>query len=515
MKKLLFIVISIVFYAASAYSDNQDRFIVFFAESQDIPQNVLNAINRSKQFCINVPVSFSREAPESIQELISSGKIEPSFNFNPEPVFPALLSVYNKGNDRSEKMDMFKDFIDNNIKTFERNIHKTRFGLFLHSGIVSDSVMNIFNKENLLWINISNSASPMFGIYNIDGLPSFFIYKNFPNNINDAKKWIDARRGKVIPVLLEKQHLQNPSFMSSLINFLDNNNDIKTASPLYITLLRKDLIRPVEKINYTQIDVDSRIMNNLSEAVSVVQRYRKSPNYSEPLYRNAQDEIMFIFTQDFLLSLDEESLNAAYANIFRLLNGTIPINIMETPINAPPPILDEDTERAMAIENGIRIESKGDSIKAINITVSNDRLNVDIDFNKGIWDRNISYIEIYIDINRIDNMGLTSTLNEKSALTPSAAWEYAMKITRNEVELYKASAQKPVLIAHFPIKDGKVSIPKSYINGNPRNWGIQAMAIQKTSKETTLVDYLGTNVDEKKRVLKARMVVFPAIRIRR
>ncbi|MDR2772703.1 MAG: hypothetical protein LBB93_04470 [Elusimicrobiota bacterium] len=497
-----------------------EKYVVFFAQTAEIPQDVLNLINNSKQFCLNVPLTGAREPPEALEELISTGKIELSLTFIPEPVFPALLSVYNQGGLRSERMEIFESYISGNKNDFRNNVRKNNFGLFLSNGIVSDPIVRIFAKENLRWINISNSSTYIRGIYNVSGLNSFFTYPDFPNNAQDALRWIASRNGTVIPVILTPAHLQNRVFMRDLITALDNRRDIRPASPLYISLLRKDLIRPAPKtLAYKGTRETSSIVSALNDAVATMIRYKKSKQFSEPLFKNAQDELVYMCNLYFLdnNTVGDTAFDAAYANIFRLLNGEVPINAVETQINEPPPILEEGAERAVAIDNGIRVESEGGSIRYIDLFTSAQGLTIDIIFTQGRWDNNVDYVELYIDMNRIDNMGLTSSIGGTASLTPSSAWEFALKITKRSAVLYRATQNAPVAVAEFNVDGGgRIVIPVTYLNGNPKNWGIQALAIkEKSTNEKSLLDYLSRNEIEKIKVLRAGTAVFTTVRLRR
>ena len=517
MKKMSIILFLFLLFTPSSFAE---RYVVFFAETSEIPQNVLNAINLSKRFALNVPISSALEAPESLEELISYGKIEPSLIFIPEPVFPVLLYVYGMGSNKSAKMDLFKDYIDNNISAFERNIYKKRFGLFLRSGEGSNAILDYFSKKNLMWINISNFSDRLYGIFSIDGLNTFSLFEALPLNAIDAVNWINSRKEEVIPILLTKEHLQNIQFMTTLINAFDNNRNILPATPLYITQIRKEKIIQKNNAAFVQMKVNPFILERLSDAASMIERYRNSSKYNEPLYRNAQDELIYLCSKDFLLSLSDTSISnsrmfdAAYANIYRLLNGEAPITAEEMPINEPPPIFDDDAESASAIDNGIRVDSRG-AITSVSIAANDSAVTIKVSFSKGKWVDNVSYVDVYVDINHVENIGLSSMLDGAGYLTPSSAWEYAIKITKNKAVLYRAISDKPSLVGEFDANNGVVSIPRQYMRGNPRNWGVQAVAVQSSPKDKKIVDFLSGDAEMKKRALTLRTVTIPAIKIRR
>jgi hypothetical protein len=523
MKKLTFALLFTLFFtvfSTAPFAFATEKYVVFFAQTSEIPQSVLNLINQSKRFCLSVPISSTREAPEALEELISYGKIEPSLVFIPEPIFPILLSIYATGSNTSAKMELFKDYIDYNKINFQNNIHKTKYGLFLETGEVSDNIMEYFAKQNLAWVNISNSKEDLLGVYTIDKMNSFAISASLPTNSKEALRWIMDRKQKVIPVLLTKAHLQNVSFMSGLISDLDDNKDILPASALYIVQVRKDLLIPKENVIWlNKTAISKNVLTKLSEAASIIQRYKNSSKYSEPLYRNAQDELIYLASKNFLSSIDDANISGnrmfdvAYSNIFRLLDGKATISVTfldQGPVNEPPPIIDEDAQRATGIENGMRVDSNG-VIQSVDVVAAGEAINISVNFNKGKWVDSITYVEIYIDMNHIENIGISSMLNNKGYLSPSSAWEYAVTVYKNKAVLYKATSDKPTVAGEFAVVNGQVSIPRTHIRGNPRNWAIQAVAVQKEK----IIDYLGNDKDQKSKMLQTRTITIPGIRVRR
>ena len=103
MKKIILpFILLLQFYVYSFASGTGERFIVFFAESADIAENVADKILLSKRFCMAMPVTSGGAVAAGLEELVSKGRIEPSLVFEPEPVFPILASVYSSGIKKSE-----------------------------------------------------------------------------------------------------------------------------------------------------------------------------------------------------------------------------------------------------------------------------------------------------------------------------------------------------------------------------------------------------------------------------
>lgn len=88
-------------------------------------------------------------------------------------------------------------------------------------------------------------------------------------------------------------------------------------------------------------------------------------------------------------------------------------------------------------------------------------------------------IDIYIDLNNNLRAGSTALLPQRDAYTmPKDAWEYCVTINGQVQEIYKVGVDlRPIKIANVKVKVNPVEktvsayIPKSFLRGDPRNWG--------------------------------------------
>jgi len=224
MKKTLLAVLILAFFCGGAFGA-AERYIIFFAESADLPKAVAEKMLVSKRFCLVMPFNHQESLKPEIEELVSLGKIEPSLSLEPEPVLPLLASVYSVG---AKGQKGFSDYISGNFNAFENYANRLSFGMFLKSAWVSHNIMYYFAAQKLSWINVDNAAEKIHGAYLIDGVASFFPHKNFPLAQKDVMKWLEARKETFIPVLLTKKHLSNDEFMAYIIELFDRRgNQVK------------------------------------------------------------------------------------------------------------------------------------------------------------------------------------------------------------------------------------------------------------------------------------------------
>ncbi|MDR1695848.1 MAG: hypothetical protein LBR69_04375 [Endomicrobium sp.] len=524
MKKILTLLFVLLFSGVSFAAG--ERYIVFFAETADISQTVIDKILSSKRFCISVPVNPSEKLPEHLEELVFWGKAEPSLAFDPEPVFPVLATVYSGGTSKSGKNAAFGDYVSANLGSFEENINKERFGIFLKSGLVSHNVLYYFSGLRLAWINVGNAEEKFNGIRNIDGINAFSLYRDFPNDKNKVMKWLGTKTESVIPVLLTKRQLNNYELMSYLADTFDKSKFIKPAVPLYIAGLKSDLIAADDSASFGQVSVKSGIMSKLYAAAAMINDYKDSKDFIEDFYKSAQSELVYLCSADLLRGLSQNKImsvrmfDAAYANIPRLL-GTQFSEEKEKDQVQPgekgdllPSAEEVSRTDVKEIPGGIVITSSGVLTEAGVISKDNFvRVGMVFEGEEGVWNDKAEYVDMYIDMNGLDGAGSTSMIPEtKGFLTPDSGWEYAVRIFPDKALLYRNTNEGPSLITEVPVSGGAFSIPQKYVRGNPVNWGFQFIAVSE-SKE--IIDFLNQSLQSDGSILAVKPFQIPAVRIKK
>ncbi|MDR1523611.1 MAG: hypothetical protein LBS29_06695, partial [Endomicrobium sp.] len=93
IKRIFFIGI-LLFLSLTSFSA-ENRYIVFFAETSDILNAVIDKITLSNRFCMVVPQDSRAIIPENLEKLVSVGKIELALSLDPEPILPVLAEISN------------------------------------------------------------------------------------------------------------------------------------------------------------------------------------------------------------------------------------------------------------------------------------------------------------------------------------------------------------------------------------------------------------------------------------
>jgi hypothetical protein len=527
MKNLIIVLLLSLFCCSLSFSAPQRR-IVFFAETSEIPQNVINKILASERFCLSAPINSTEGIPEKLAALVSFGKVEPSLSFNNEAILPLLANFSGSDLKQIVKQNIFQKYVSTALINFENHINKDAFGIFLNSGIISENVINYFENSRLIWINAGNIAANdeknIHGVYDAKNIVIFAPYENFPFYQGEIMKWLETKKDSVIPVLLTKRHLQNYGFMEFLINLFDNSIYIKPATPLFVTSIERNLIERT-KPQFKNFVLSSNITDKLYSAAKIIDGYSGS---SDSAYANAQNELIYLCGWNLLkdissgITSEKNMFNAAYSNIQRLLETSDKENKQtETYSKAMINIEKKDNAWSNAetsvnkISDGAAIRNNG-ILNTIRIVSKNNNITISLSFkNEQGWSENVDFIDFYIDMNNLEDSGSTSLLSGINGfLTPDSGWEYALRIYKQKAVLYKHSSDDNV-IATIPVTDMSVSIPTKYIRGTPSNWGFQAIAVSKNNGKNSIEDFLNQNIKQKSEIILSKPFIISMVKMRR
>ncbi|MDR3071557.1 MAG: hypothetical protein LBU29_03095 [Endomicrobium sp.] len=490
----------------------QNRYIVFFAETADMPNAVVDKILSSHSFCITVPVNSATGVSKNLTQLIAHGKIEVSLSFNPEPNFSALFMLSNIDSKRLGRRSIFKEYISNNLTDFKNNTTKNKFGAFLNHASISYDILCCFAKLGLSWVNMDNFGNNVGGVYYFEGITTFCLYMDFPYDKEDIVKWVQSNQENIIPVLLTRKHLRDVELMGYLINVLDNSKYIKPVTPMYIVDTKANLIKQKPQ-KFKQFSCNEYVMKKLYSTANLINDYVNASNFKESTYNDARNELIYLCCNQLLedacanKSEGKRRFDTIYDNICRLLGETRCEN--ETSVSAGVPNQHTTVD---PIENGISICNEG-LLKSVQVVSKSDVISISFSFEEGTWNKNISFIDFYIGLNDIEGAGSTSFLiGINGFLTTKSGWEYALRVYEDKAILYKYSSDGASFVSNLSVEKCAVSISKKYIRGNPVNWGYQAIVVSDSCDKKIIVDFFNQSTKTKDKILSIKPFQVSAVR---
>ncbi|GHT65501.1 hypothetical protein AGMMS50222_07710 [Endomicrobiia bacterium] len=497
-----------------------NRCVVFFADTSDIPEAVINKILSSKRFCITVPVNSAIGVPENLKTLVSYGRIELALSFNPEPVLPVVAMLSNTHLKKSNKRSIFEEYISTNLTDYKNHTNKQASGIFLNFAELSHDILYYLSGLGLTWINSDNFEKNLYGACNIDGIVVFSIYKNFPYNQIGVMKWLESKKeNNIVPVLLTKKHLQNVKLMEYLIDAFDNSKYIMPATPWYISELKNNL--PVQKnIHFKQLLISPSVKEKLFLAVDLINNYANKPNFKEHAYTNVQSELACLCSYNLLkdVLLDrpdgKRMFDSTYKNIYHLLEASEPEDEKAHSIPATKKVFFSNIQTFVeVVPDGVSISNEG-LLKFVQVLSKDNNIRIDFSFKSEKWNDDIAFVDFYIDLNNIKGAGSTSFLSGVNGfLTTDSGWEYSLRVYKNKAVLYKYSLNGASFVSNLSVCGGSVLIPQKYIRGNPANWGFQAIVVSEIGGEKAVVDFFNQSSNTKDKILSTKPFQVSAIRI--
>lgn len=500
--KNVFITLSFLFISINAFAQNKT--IVFFAETLDgISSKVIQKIEGSDKFCLSAPFDENKYIKQNVQNLIDSYKIEPTLNVL-EPYFPLISKeinisssmVFNKINDFEK---ILKNYKTNYRNTFSRYKH----GIYLKGAAFNDEILKVFYQYNILWTMANTEDENQKGLFIKNDVALFVPYKNLTTNETKIKQWFNSVDNmKVIPVILTSWHIKNEQFMLALINFINKNNTIDVELPINAAFygynsktIKNDIVLK------TLPNIPKENILKLYLANKEIEKYGNN----DEVYEILCDELSSMYSYNVINGIINNNQNSnklfdiSYTNIFRMLNKKIPnINEFQNIVF--------DKNSTVAESGNCKFIKKNDSIIInnesnifTNFSIYKNRDYVSFQTDADLT--TIDSIDVYIDMNNIAYTGSQKMLKPVNAFViPEHSWEFAIRITKNNVYIYKYLADKSELIETMSneSENSNVKISSNILKGNPYNWSYQVVAI----KDGEVIDFIEKK-DKKEKIFKS------------
>jgi predicted DNA-binding antitoxin AbrB/MazE fold protein len=307
--------------------------------------------------------------------------------------------------------------------------------------------------------------------------------------------------------------------MEYIIKLFDVSKYIKPATPLYIAKVKNDLLQKKNKKNifFENTSLNPSIYESLHLTAQVLNNYIRSSSFDETIYTNAQNELIYLCSREVLNKLSSDSVSnkmlfkISNDNIYRILGMQIKKsqdgkNIDEQTIldaGELQNMLDNSNKQTLVeiVDGDVCIYNDG-LLKLTQIASLSEGTRISLSFSGINWDEEVSFIDFYIDLNGISEMGGSSFLpGVNGFIVANSGWDYALRIYQNKAILYKYSVNGASIIYNLDVNDNSVTIPHSYIRGNPAKWGFQAIVVLESMGQKTIVDFFNQSSKTKDEIL--------------
>ena len=499
--------IALLFLFVSINSFAQNKTIVFFAETFDgVSTKVIQKIESSDKFCLAASFDENKYIKQNIQKLIDSYKIEPMLNII-EPYFPLITSEINISSSITfNKIKNCEDILKNYKTIYRDTFSRYKHGLYLKGSAFNDEILQMFYQYNILWTMAQTEEDSQKGLFIKNGVALFVPYKNLTTSEAKIKQWFNSIDNvNVIPVILTSWHIKNEQFMLALINFINKSDTIDVDLPINAAFYG---------YNYKTIknNISLKILSNIPRenliklclANKEIEEYENTKGKDE-IYTILCDELSSMYSYNVINGIINNNQNSiklfdiSYTNIFRMLNKKVPnINSFQNLLGDKNNMATDDGVcKFIKKNNAIVISNKGDVFTTFSVYKSNEyvRFQTDADLTT------IDSIDIYIDMNNIAYTGSQKMLKPVNAfVVPEHSWEFAIRITKEKIYIYKHLSDNMELIETIPNENenSTIEVSSNILKGNPYNWNYQVVAV----KDGRVLDFI-ENKDKKEKMFKS------------
>ena len=501
-----FLILFFLFISVNIFAQNKT--VAFFAESfEGVSAKVIQKIERSDKFCLAVAFDENKYIKKEIQNLIFSHKIEPMLNIM-EPYFPLISSqIKISPSIIFDKTDICKDILNNYKNNYRKTFELNKHGLYLKGTVLTEDSLNAFYKSNILWSITDSENGNKKGLFIKNNVALFVPYRDFPTSETKITKWFSSLgKTNVIPIILKSIHIKNEKFMLALIDFLNKNDEFDVELPINTAFYYYNK-KPNGNIDFKELqNIPTENILQLYFADKEISKYNDEQDKNEEIYSILCDEFLNMCSYDIIngiINNNSNSLkifNISYANIFRLLNKKVPnINEIKDSLIIKDTLTNEENNSICKFvynNNSMMINNEVIYFNNFVISTSNGYINFKIDTDL----KKVDSIDIYIDMNGISYTGSHQMLKPLNAFfVPENSWEFAIRITQDNIYVYKYSVDSMNLIDTIPNIQGtaNIKISTNVLRGNPYNWNYQVIAI----KGEEVLDFIETK-DIKEKMFK-------------
>jgi len=480
---------------------------------------------------------------KEITGLVRDKRIEIALRLDNEPVLPLLFETRLSSPvpvDFSWPQDI-NDIIFRNQHEFRRawNFFTDSAwdtfpaGLFLRSGAFSTKLVPALGKLGFRWVLGGKLSSLENGVYVKDGL--YIMANDQVDGLSPADCWnrIIASPGRVVVISGSERVLLNPAMLGFLGARLKENPAIIPVTPAQLIKKHHELV-----VNLGDSHAESdlapwikrpEILVKLSRLRRDIEQYKNSGRAQLKTLDALRDNIYSLYRFDTLARVmdtgqgeDERRFQTAVRNAYHLLRLPLPAD--DAPADSAPS--DNDgTEYTQFIEVGnsgfvitnSNVTSSMMPLKSFAVTVSTETVLYKVALSTGA-SKNDFVVDIYMDLNGKRGAGFSSFLPGVAAsLRPEDAWEFALRLQKNEAILYRYGRAGPIPIRTFrTVVAGEINLPRTLLRGNPMLWAYQAIVLNSPSgaTDTWLVkDFLSADVELRSNAGRTTNMRLPFIRL--
>ncbi len=500
---------------------------------------ILSLVQKNPPLRLTIAWPAGLEPSLQAMTLARERRMEAALCLADEPVLPLLYetSISSPFAAQFACPEDARDIIFRNQEEFRSLWTKTAGGLYLRTGVFSDTLMSDIKRFGLMWVTIDGVADISEGVYRKGNFLFIVPKKNTFSSPQECWQWIAENQSPVVALVFPEQNALTPPLLLELAVRLKENPEIRMITP---DKLLPDTTGVIDAANLTLESDTAPWRRNaavwvlLSQLRQAVEDYKNSGLAQIRTLDALHEQLYKLYRYDMLSRFDEQvspESDGAFQEHVKRISSLLPASFAVTPsVSADTSALSASTAPVVP---SFLLEADSTTLTVLNSVSSRSLIGIDkftavvddtfitynVQLRNSVADNTPVRVDIYIDLNNQLNAGLSAFLKGLDGFMRSDdAWEYALRFERSGVSLYRSGRFSPMLIQSFSrSKTYEIKIPRSLFKGNPLLWGYQAVTSFEPigSGAAGIDDFLCSDDDARQRLHGEVPVQLPAVRVMR
>jgi hypothetical protein len=339
-------------------------------------------------------------------------------------------------------------------------------------------------------------------------------------------RWINSRKEDFVVLDFGSSGALDGEFLDALAANIRQGGSVKAVTPEVVLAKLKEKVpelgdRPLDASisSWTRLPL---VWYELGIVRKTIENYKNSGTAKLETLEKLREQLYSLYSYKLIENLknspSQENLDAFQKKIeaiYRILNLPVDESLKTLPgLELLRPFSVETSTESLVIMNS-ESALPGKKINTFAVTLAPETVTFFVDLDTSAVQAPL-IVDIYMDLNNQEGAGLTRLLPGLNSYTEvNDAWEYALRMEKDKATLYRAGRFEPVQIKQFPMQlPWELEIPRSLLRGNPLNWGYQAVAAVKNSKDTgyDISDFLAKDDEQRGKLLGTTAPQLPAVR---
>lgn len=483
--------------------------------TQPLPAAVEEILDKTPALKIAIAWPPAAEPSDTIRRLVQRGQILPLMTITDEPALSLI--------DESDAREIVADA----RRSFATFFPDTPVYLYLRSGVCTASLPPRARSWGVDCVVAANT--PLAGAVGraVRADDTLFLLAGSPGAApaGACGKQVAASSDTVAVIALRGSSQLKPSYLSQLYNAMRVSANHAVSLPSDGVFMAHCAALPETALPVTVPDgtLPADLWKAVVAARADIETYARSGQASVRNLAMAREELFHAYSLEHLRRVSasddpaaRQGFTAGMRNIYRLIGMPFPeagsaAQGEEVLQEKSSSFMVSRTTDSLVILNA-EADGGGPHLAGFSVRLTRDHIVYEAAVTSAPWVAPM-ILDVYIDMNNQRGAGATALLSGLAAFVPDAdGWEYAIRMERYQITLYRAGRGMPAIIKTFKtVKPFSCEIPRSLLRGTPLGWRYQALVAARAPDTTGWIiqDFLYTDAAQRRRIYRSNPLEIP------